>query len=304
MDLSHLSVFIEVMREGTFAAVAKKRNIAPSTVSRIISGLEEAANLRLFERNTRNMEPTEQAQLLSGRLEPLLEEIDAVFAQLGDAQSKVAGKLRITSPVSFGLTFLARAVTEFGKLYPDVEVEYQMTDGRIDILGERIDVAFRFGHLEDSNFISQQFMPLKYIACASSRYLEDAGFPNSPKEISTHNCLSFLLPGFAMTWKFRKLNQTKVREYPVGGNLKISNPLALRQAVLNDHGIALLPEFIIDRDLQQGSLVNLFPEFEITATEFNPKVWIVYPSRIYLPTRTRVFLDFVKSRSKGFCEGL
>ncbi|SMF82784.1 LysR family transcriptional regulator [Pseudobacteriovorax antillogorgiicola] len=296
MDISHLAVFIEVMKKGSFAAVAKDRHIAPSTVSRIVAGLEEHSQTRLFERNTRKLEPTEAAHSLHTRLEPLLEEIIASFDELQDTSSQVQGPLRITSPVSLGLVYLSPWLTQFSIDYPKVSIDYLMTDDRVDIINEKIDVAFRFGQLDDSNFISQKLFKLKYIACASPEYLQREGKPRTPKDIVQHNCLSFLIPGFSTSWKFKALGKAKISEYPISGNLRISNAMGLKESALQGHGISLLPEFTVRRDLVDQQLINLFPSYEISATNFDSYVWVVFPSRTYLSKRTRALLDFVKQQ--------
>ncbi|NRA65660.1 MAG: LysR family transcriptional regulator [Pseudobacteriovorax sp.] len=302
MDLTHLSIFTEVMKEGSFAAVAKKRHMSPSTVSRIVASLEDAAQVRLFERNTRTMEPTEQAMRLRQRLEPLLEEIDASFDELRDVRSEISGKLRITSPVSLGLTYLVPEISSFGRRFPKIDIEFLMTDQRIDIINDRIDIAFRFGHLNDSNFVSQKLTSLNYCVVASSAYLNDLSEIKDPKTLTELNCMSFFIPGFDRSWKFRKSERATPMEVPIQGNLQISNAIALREAALQGHGVALLPDFLIKDELKNGELIQLFTNFEVTASDYKSHIWIIFPSRRYLPQRTRVFIEHIKTHLQSKLE--
>lgn len=298
MDISHLSIFIEVMQYRSFATVAKRRGTAPSTVSRAIGSLEQSVGVRLFERSTRKMEPTDHAVLLQQSIEPLLEEIQISLTKVKDDALEIAGSLRITSPVSFGLTHLTDMINQFGIEHPKVNIDFLMTDRRVDIIGERIDIAFRFGHLDDSNFISQKLHSLAYIVCASPQYIKGSSRLNNPQDIADHNCLSFLIPGFSSSWKFRKSPTEKIAEYPIAGNLKVSNALALKISAVSGHGIALLPKMLIEQELANGTLINIFPDYETTASSFGSHIWMIYPSKKYLPKRTKLLLSFIRSRLK------
>lgn len=184
-------------------------------------------------------------------------------------------------------------LSDFGRRYPDLTVDLLLTDATVDLLAERIDVAVRLGLLADSTLIAQQLMKTRYAVCASPAYLQHGERLKEPGDIENHNCLLFPLAGSRSRWIFRD-RQGQENEVPVKGKIMISNAIALQQCAIAGMGLALLPHWLIDEDLRSGTLVNVFPEYAVTATDFNTAAWLVYPSRSYVPLKVRVFIDFLK----------
>lgn len=294
MDISALQTFIEVMRKGSFAAVAKERNIDPSSVSRSISGLEKELGVRLFQRTTRQLSATEAGITYFHRIEPLVEEMQHAVDLVKEVSGQPKGTLRVTASVSFGLKCITPLLAEFQTLYPDLSLDLLLTDSRVDLLSERIDLAIRLGALEDSTLIVQKLISTHYLVCASPDYLKRSGQLNQPEDIVQHNCLLFPLSGFREQWLFRH-NQGKITEIPVNGSTMISNAIGLQQCAIAGMGLALLPKWLINEDLEAGTLINVFPNYDVTATDFQTSAWLVYPSRNYVPLKVRVFIDFLKN---------
>lgn len=288
-----LQIFIEVIRQGSFAAVARDRNLDPSSVSRAISSLEEELGIRLFQRTTRQLSPTEAGTAYFERIEPLVEEMQQAIDITADISGQPKGTLRVTASVSFGLKCIVPLLHDFGVLYPDLTVDLLLTDATVDLFAERIDVAVRLGLLADSTLIAQQLMRTHYSVCASPQYLKRCGQLERPGDIENHNCLLFPLAGFRTRWIFRDRNGNE-REISVRGRTIISNAIALQQCAIAGMGLALLPHWLIDEDLCDGKLVKVFPDYDVMATDFSTAAWLVYPSRAYIPLKVRVFIDFLK----------
>lgn len=293
MDLSVLQIFVEVVRQGSFAAVARDRNIDPSSVSRAIAGLEEEIGVRLFQRTTRQLSPTEAGMTYFERVESLVEEMQQAIDVATDISGKPKGTLRVTASVSFGLKCIVPLLPNFSEIYPDLTVDLLLTDAVVDLFAEKIDVAVRLGLLADSTLIAQQLMPTRYFVCVSPDYLKQWGQPQKPEDVEQHNCLLFPLAGFRSRWIFRDRNGDE-SEIQVRGRTFISNAIALQQCAIAGMGLALLPHWLIDEDLRAGKLVNVFPDYQVTATDFNTAAWLVYPSRSYVPLKIRVFIDRLK----------
>ncbi|MGF1521381.1 MAG: LysR family transcriptional regulator [Leptolyngbyaceae cyanobacterium] len=293
MELSVLQTFVEVMRQGSFASVARDRNIDPSSVSRMIAGLEKELGVRLFQRTTRRLSPTEAGTAYFERIEPLVEEMQQAIAVAIDMSEQPQGTLRITASTAFGQKCLVPLLPDFAAQYPDLAVDLLLTDAIVDLFADRIDLAIRLGLLADSTLIAQQLMRTHYRVCASPSYLQRWGHLQEPKDIQNHNCLRFALPGFRSRWIFKDV-QDETYEVPVQGQMVISNAIALQQCAIAGMGLALLPNWLIDDDLETGTLVNVFPDYAVTATDFNTAAWLVYPSRTYVPLKVRVFIDFLK----------
>ncbi|AFY57943.1 transcriptional regulator [Rivularia sp. PCC 7116] len=294
MDLSVLQTFVEVMRHGNFASVARERNIDPSSVSRTIAGLESELGIRLFQRTTRKLSPTEAGIAYFERIEPLIEEIQQAAAVAKDISGNPKGTIRVTASVSFGLKCIVPLLPKFEAKYPELTVDLLLTDSVVDLFTERIDVAIRLGQLTDSTLIIQQLMRTRYSVCTSPDYLQKYGKPQKPKDIEQHNCLLFPLVGFRTRWIFKdKIGNNQ--EISVSGNTIISNAIALQQCAISGMGLTLLPHWLIDEDIRSGKLVKLFPDYEVTATDFNTAAWLVFPSRAYMPLKVRVFVEELKN---------
>jgi DNA-binding transcriptional LysR family regulator len=293
MDISVLEIFVEVMRQGSFAAVARERNIDPSSVSRTIAGLESEIGVRLFQRTTRQLAPTEAGITYFQRVEPLVEEMQQAIIAAKDISGQPKGTLRVTASVSFGLKCIVPLLPKFEAMYPELTVELLLTDAVVDLFAERIDVAVRLGQLADSTLIAQQLMRTRYLVCASPNYLQQWGQPKTPSDVEQHNCLLFPLAGFRTRWIFKD-KDADIKEISVRGRTIISNALALQQCARAGMGLALLPHWLIHEDVRDGKLLNLFPDYEVTATDFNTAAWLVYPSRAYIPLKVRIFTDEIK----------
>ncbi len=294
MDISVLQLFVEVVRQGSFAAVARDRNLDPSSVSRAIAGLEEELGIRLFQRTTRQLSPTEAGMTYFERVESLVEELQQATAIATDVSSQPTGKLRVTASVSFGLKCIVPLLPEFTQLYPDLTVDILLSDAIVDLFAERIDVAIRLGLLPESSLIVQQLMPTHYSVCASPDYLKRSKPLKQPIDLAQHNCLLFPFAGFRSRWIFKD-RKGELSEVPVFGRTLISSAIALQHCAIAGMGLALLPNWLIDEDLQSGTLINVFPDYEVTATDFSAAAWLVYPSRAYIPLKVRVFIDFLKN---------
>jgi len=298
MDISVLQLFVEVMRQRSFAAVARDRNLDPSSVSRAIAGLEEELGVRLFQRTTRQLSPTEAGIAYFERIEPLVEEMQQAIAIATDISGQPKGVLRITTSTSFGKKCVVPLLPAFQAKYSDLTVDLLLTDAVVDLVAERIDLAIRLGLFSDSTLIAQQLMRTYYFVCASPQYLKKCGQLKKPSDLENHNCLLFPLEGFRSRWIFRDRNDDE-SEILVQGRTTISNAIALQQCAIAGMGLALLPNWLIDEDLQTGSLINVFPDYDVTATDFSTAAWLIYPSRAYVPLKVRVFIDFLKNSISG-----
>lgn len=298
MELSVLQLFVDVVKQGSFAAVARERNLDPSSVSRAIAGLEAELGIRLLQRTTRQLSPTEAGMAYFQRIEPLVEEMQQAIDVAADMAGQPKGTLRITASVSFGLKCVVPLLPDFRSKYPDLIVDLLLTDTNVDLFTERIDLAIRLGLLADSTLIAQRLMQTRYFVCASPQYLNQWGHPTNPADIEQHNCLLFPLAGFRSRWRFKHRDQEET-EVCVQGYTIISNAIALQHCAIAGMGLALLPNWLIADDLQDGRLINVFPSYEVTATEFDTAAWLVYPSRSYVPLKVLVFIDFLKQFIAG-----
>lgn len=294
MEIDTLRVFVDVMRRGSFAAVARDRNVDPSSVSRMIGGLEEQLGVRLFNRTTRHLSPTEAALAYFDRIEPMVEELERAALVAADSGDTPRGTLRITAAVTFAQKNLVPLLPEFAGRYPELSFELLLTDKFLDLVEDRVDLAIRLGRLPDSSLIAHRLCNMVYAVCASPEYLRRHGRPKTPADLEHHGCLRYPVLGYAK-WRFRKAGGA-ITEVPVRGRVVAANGVALVQCAVASMGILMLPRWNVAHELRSGALVDIFPDYEATASEFDVAAWMIYASRSYLPLKVRTFAAFLKEK--------
>jgi len=292
MEMDQLRLFVEVARRGNFAAVARDRAIDPSSVSRVIAALETELGVRLFQRTTRRFSLTEAGDAYLSRVEPLLNDLEHARDEIRAGSNGPSGILRMTASLAFGRQCLVPLLSQFRAQFPRLKLELLLADGNLDLVGERIDLAVRLGPRLDTTLVGVKLCDTRYRVCASPGYLRNKPL-RRPQELAHHRCLLVTLPEFRTRWLFRHPTG-EVEPVPVDGDLIVSNPLALRDCVIAGMGPALLADWLTDEDVAAGRLVELFPRYRVTATDFETAAWLVYPSRTYLPNKVRATIDFLK----------
>ena len=288
-----MRMFVEVARRGSFAAAARDRDVDPSSVSRAVALLEEELGVRLFQRTTRRVALTEAGEIYLARVTALVDELDFARDEARGVSAGPIGTLRLTVAVSFGYTMLIPLLPAFRARYPAVKLELLLTDAVLDLVTERVDLAIRLGRRFSPDFIATKLLETQYRVCASPAYLANKKAPKAPEELQQHSCLLLALPEYRTRWFFRD-KQAAVQEVPVHGDVSILSTLALRACALAGMGPALLPNWLIDEDIAQGHLIDLFPDYRVAATDFDTAIWLLYPSRTHLPNKVRVMIDFLK----------
>ena len=295
MNLTALDIFVDVMRKGSLSAVARDRDTTPSSISRTIASLESELGARLFQRTTRRVEPTEAATLLLARVEPHLDGLRRAQEAVADSTGVARGRLRVTASTSFGVTCIGPLLSEFAQLHPALAIELHLTDAVVDLIGERFDLAIRHGPLPDSNLIAQPLIATRYFACASEGLLQRLGRPAAPEELARFPCLAFPLPGFATTWRFRDARD-QVTDVAIAGNITVNSGIVLRQCALDGAGVVLLSDWLIGDDLKAGRLIDLFPHYVASPSNFQTAISAVYPSRKQVPRKVKLLVDYLRRR--------
>jgi DNA-binding transcriptional LysR family regulator len=297
MDIETLRTFIQVARRGSFAVVARDRGSDPSSVSRTVASLEEELRVRLLHRSTRRMTLTEVGAKYLARIEPLIEELDQAKDEALAAGVKPVGTIRLTASVAFGQKCIAPLLPKLRAAFPELGVDLILTDANADLVSEGIDLAIRLGPSRDSALIGVKLIDTRYRLCASQAYLAKSRrlkLPlKTPNDLEAHDCLLLNLPEYRSRWLFRDRTGV-VTPVAVHGDVLISNPLVLLTCALEGMGPALLANWLVDEALASGELIDPFPGYAVTATNFETAAWLLYPSRSYLPTKVRIFIDFLR----------
>jgi len=295
MNTESLELFVEVSRLGSFASVARKLNIDPSSVSRTIATLEDHLGLRLFQRTTRRLVLTEAGEIYLNRIAPLLNEFDYALDEAQRASSGPNGTLRVTASVAFGQVCLLPHIAEFRNLYPRIDIELQLTDSIVDLVATGIDLACRLTPGFDSGLVGTRLFNTQYKVCVSPEYYASKSEITCPEDLEQHDCVVFTLPEYRSKWTFRN-KELKVSNVRIKSNVSISSALALKEAALSGMGPSLLADWLVRDDIAQGNLVSILNQYEVTAQDFDTAAWLLYPSRSFLPNKTRVMIDFLKTK--------
>jgi DNA-binding transcriptional LysR family regulator len=295
MDLADLEIFVAVVRRGNFAAVAKERDLDPSSVSRSIAKLEGVLGLRLLQRTTRRVTLTEAGEIYLARIEPLVEELVGAQEAAAGTSEAPRGTLRLTASVTFGQVRIVPLLAELRALYPDLKVVGLFTDAIVDLVAERVDLAIRLAPTIEGDLIAAKLMDTHWRVVASPGYVAAHPRLAQPSDLGRHRCVLFNLRPYRTRWTFRN-RAGRLEDVPIEGDIVLAPAGAIRDAALAGLGPALLPDWLIDEDIAAGRLVDAFPNHAVTATAFDTAAWLVYPSRAFLPNKVRVVIDFLRER--------
>ncbi|WP_415714966.1 LysR family transcriptional regulator [Roseibium sp.] len=285
MELQALKTILLVRDLGSIAAAARSLDLDASKVSRVVSSVERELGLRLFQRSTRKLSTTDEGSRYLRRIAPLVQELEAAGVEAASQGGRPSGTIRLTASVAFVQEGILPVLPKFQDMYPELTVELYPADHNLDLLAEGLDLAVRLAAAPKGDLISTKLLTTRYRVVAAPDYLDKVKPVEHPVDLADLNCLCFAFPGFKKSWLFRTLG-AKPFSVDVSGKTVIAR-LGM--------GAALLPDWLIGKDLKSGRLVDLFPDHECAAFDFETAAWILYPSRTYLPQKVRVMIDFLKA---------
>ncbi len=285
--ITEMAMFVQVVDDGSFSAAGRALELAPSTVSKQVSRLEERLGARLLSRSTRRLSVTEAGRAFYDRCVAILAEIEDAERVVDDLSGVPRGTLRINGTVGFCKSQLIPRMPHFLAQYPDIRVEVTLSDEIVDVVAEGVDVALRIGALEDSSLVARKLVSNRRVICAAPSYIERWGRPIAPEELSKHNCLVLSSSKSFNQWEFVGPDGELVVR--VQGNFAVNHADALYQTVLAGGGIARLATWLVGDDIATGRLVQLLPEYEHDRTA----IYVVYPHRRHMSAKVRVFIDFL-----------
>ena len=288
MDLfSSMRMFIAVVDGGSFAAAADRQAISRAMVSKQMQKLEAHLGTRLMNRTTRRLSLTETGRGFYERSVQIIGDVEEAEQIAGQLTSKPQGVLRVTIPLSYGQHHLAAIIGEYVQAYPQVQLDISLSDRKVDLIEDGLDLAIRIGTMTQSDLIARKIGSVRSIICASPAYLARRGTPITPVELSEHACLGYTLTGSGTDWRIEGVDGLVT--VPIAGPIKADNGDIIRQAAISGAGILFQPHFIVDDDIASGQLVRILPQWQSEALG----VYVVYPSRKHLSAKVRTFVDFL-----------
>lgn len=292
---SGVVAFLAVATEGSFAKAGLRLGIGRSAVSRSVQKLEEQLEARLFFRTTRSTTLTREGELFFENCNPGVERIVQAMEDMRELRDgPPRGRLRVSATVGFGRKVVAPLLAAFRVQYPEVAVDLLLDDGPTDFTSDQVDVAFRNGRMEENQIIAKQLLPMQMLVCASPEYVSEHGLPRSIDELDGHRCVNFRLPsGRVLEWEFKV--KGRVEKLTPKAMLGFNDADLVLSAVLDGLGIAQMAGYQIVDLVESGELVPCLGQY----APDDRGHYLCYPSRQQLPTRVRVFIDYMTTKIRA-----
>ncbi|MBF0128198.1 MAG: LysR family transcriptional regulator [Magnetococcales bacterium] len=285
-----METFLRVVDGGSFAEAARKGGVSRAAVSKYIDLLEEHLGIRLLNRTTRRLHLTAEGEIYAQRCRKILEEINDAEQTVTLLHGAPRGLLRVSAPMSFGILHLAPAIADFLLAFPGIKIDLALNDRFVDLVEEGFDVAVRIGALENSTLVARRLASARLVLCASPGYVVRHGQPMTPEELTRHACLLYSYTLTPTIWRF--FHGGEERSVRINGPLQANNGDAVRAAARAGVGVAILPDFLIEGDLEANTLMALLPEFDMPPVG----VYAVYPANPHISAKVRKFIDFLLDR--------
>ncbi|MFC3580643.1 LysR family transcriptional regulator [Sphingomonas hylomeconis] len=293
-DLEAWAIFAQVVEHRSFSGAADAIGVSKATVSKAISRLETHLNQSLFHRTSRRLTLTESGKALAEHAARILAEANAAEEAARDAATAPTGLVRLTAPMTLGLLHVAPLIAEFLALHPGIEIDLNLTDGKVDIVAEGFDVALRIADLPDSSLRSRRLGPVTAHIVAAPSYLQLHGRPTHPAQLGERPCFAYT--NVTGPWRFHGPDGGEAAVRPTGP-LSANSGDALLPALRAGLGIGILPDFIVGPDLIDGSLVAILTDWSLPPIALH----LLTPPSNLRPARVETLITFLADRMRSVC---
>ncbi len=295
--LSGMRLFARVVETGGFSAAGRQVGLNASSVSRQVGKLEDALGTRLLNRSTRNIGLTEAGRIYYERASHIIADVDNANAAVSELSEAPRGTLRLNVPVVFGRRYVAPYMREFLETHPELRVELTVTDNYVDLIEEGADLAIRIGGPSQSSYIVRKLASIDRVVCASPEYFARHGRPRRPEDLAQHNCIVYRHHPGEIVWEL--IGEDGTFDIPVSGNFAANNADAIAAAMGAGIGIALLPVWLVGREIQQGRAEIVLRDYRAHPTGFAEEVYAVFPHARNLSAKVRACVDFLAQKFRG-----
>lgn len=288
--LPDLAAFILVVNEGSFTAAAKKLNVTPSALSKLITRLEKALSVKLFERTTRKLIITQSGQRVYDQSVLMVNAAQQAVELSTSDHTEPAGSITVAAPEAFLNSVLQPFVVPFLKRYPEIQLKLRAADGDIDLFKHNVDVAFKLTDKPDENLVLKEIGKTNLVLCASPAYIEAKGFPRHPTELVEHDCLYLAETERDHIWDF--LKDDEFHTVAISGRYAVNHSQMRLNGVKNALGIGIFHDFVIADALASGAVEPVLSDWTIKSN-YHGAIAMQYPQTKYMPARLRVFIDYM-----------
>ena len=287
--LAAMQTFVRVAEAGSFTAVADQMDVARSAITRQIAALEAHLGVKLIARSTRRLSLTSAGATYIEQCRDILDRIAEAEGDLAGERKTLRGRIRASVPMTFGLLHLTPLILEFSQAHPDIHVDLDFNDRRVNLIEEGMDFALRITDSLPETTVARHLTTCRSVVVASPDYLRRRGEPKHPDELAQHACLTYSLTSRS-NWAFIIDGAPHVVE--ISGPLTANNGNALQDAAIQGMGILYEPSFIAADAIRAGTLVPILRKFETPVFD----VFAVFPGTRFVPQRVRIFVDFLAER--------
>lgn len=287
-----LKTFVACVDAGSFTAAADRQNMSRKLVSKYVAELERRVGARLLQRTTRSLSLTDAGQRTYTRAVRLIEDFDAMTADIRDAETGLNGVLRVSAPVSFGEMYVQPALAMFRRAHPDLVIDLKLNDRFVDLASEGFDMAIRIGVLQDSTLVARRLGEIALYAVASPAYLASSPALGHPDALSDHPCIRDSNLRSGQAWPFCIDGTNK--KVPVSGGFIVNSPTAVRELALSGEGVGLCPDYAVAADLASGRLMRVLESYEPERLG----LFAVFSEARRMPARTRAALESLAAAFK------
>jgi DNA-binding transcriptional LysR family regulator len=285
-------MFVAVAESGSFTAAAEKLGTSPGQASKLVSRLEADLDVRLLNRTTRAVSPTEAGVAYLERLRPLLEEFDNLDLAVRNISQAPRGQLRLSVPLTFGAMELSPALNDFARLYPRIALDVSFSDRLVNLVDEGFDMAVRVGRPASSSLIARKLCPVRIFPVAAPDYLAQHGVPGRPADLVRHECILDTNLQDPTRWPVPDGDKATVA---VKGRLRFSNAEACLRAAEAGLGLAFVPSFVSGPAIAAKRVEPVLLAFEPEPLG----VYVLYPHNRHLAAKVRALVDFLARRYRG-----
>ncbi|HIF9343748.1 TPA: LysR family transcriptional regulator [Photobacterium damselae] len=287
MNLNDIKVFVSVVEAGSFSGASGILVMPSTTVSRKVAQLEASLGIKLLHRSTRKLSLTEEGLHYFHLCQQHLVAIERANELIMQAQLEPKGKIRLSSPFDFAIQYAQPWITEFLKKYPKISIELDTADAHINMIEDRIDVAFRSGQLQDSSLIARRIGPKYSVCCASPEYISSVRKIEVPNDLSELNCLTMGKAHVSNDWYFVK--QEEAYQVKVSGRYTTTSMHLIIESALSGLGVAYVPITLVKNHLESGRLVRVLADYDTPQSN----MFLIYQSHKYMAKPIRLFIDYI-----------
>ncbi|MDF2417972.1 LysR family transcriptional regulator [Acinetobacter beijerinckii] len=291
--LNEMATFVKVVETESFSETARQLGSTPSAVSRAIARLERALGTRLLHRTTRKLRLSESGQQVYERCVDMVNAAQAVMESSGQFHIEPQGIIRISVPKAVGHFMLHPHLPEFLALYPKIDIQLLLEDRYIDLIDDGVDLAIRITEQPPGGLMGRKLIDIDHLICATPEYLQKNGIPQHPHDLKQHQCIYLGEQANDSKWKFQQ--EQKSITVPVRGRYAANHTGVRLSAALKHLGIASLPYFVARHALEQGSLVQVLPDWHFK-TNYSGGAWLLYPPTRHVPPKLSVFIQYLAEK--------